>query len=51
MGNVGEGLLKKEKKRGEKNAYEKQPQNTFRNYHCAGHLHNHNIVKRQHPIQ
>lgn len=52
MGNMGEGLLKKKKKRGEKNAYEQQPpRNTFTNYQCAGHVHNHNIVKRQRPIQ
>ena len=52
MGNMGEGLLKKkEKKRDEKNAYEQQPRITFTNYQCAGHVHNHNIVKRQRPIQ
>ena len=38
-------------KRGEKNAYEQQPQNTFTNYQCACHLHNYNNVKRQRPIQ
>ena len=48
---MGEGLLQKKKKRGEKNAFEQQPRNTFTNYQCAGHVHNHNIVKRQRPIQ
>lgn len=51
MENMGEGLLKKKKKRGEKNAFEQQPRNTFTNYQWAGHVHNHNIVKRQRPIQ
>lgn len=43
--------LKREKKRGENNAYKQQPRNIFTTYQCACHLHNYNIVKRQRPIQ
>ena len=43
---MGEGLLKKKKgkKRGEKNTYEQQPRNTFKNYQCVCDLRNYNIA-------